>query len=531
MRKVGKLLAASVLSAALLGGNGAWAASLSKDGVAGSDDQILTNVSTYAGTGDFGSYNAERLGSSFRGVFGLLAAKDGSMIATDQKNHLLRQVAGAKVNTFAGIILQKDVKGFPVGARIDGKADSSLFQEPAGIAADAQGNIYVADSANNAIRKIDTQGQVTTLAGNGVLGSMDGVGEKAGFYNPEDVAVAADGTIYVADSLNHLIRSISPAGAVTTLTGASTRAVEVAPGQYTMAGDYKDGDIKTALFNEPTGLALDAKGNLYVSDSGNQRIRYIDFAAGKVTTVAGAAVSGDNSLYGKNALYAPGDFADGDALKSLFNYPMGIAVTDEGGLVIADSLNHSVRYLLGGKVTTLAGDAAQKSGELDGADRSAEFNRPTDVAVATDGSIFVADSFNNKIRKIDLYHLPANLPQNDNVKVVNGSILIQFDVQPEIANGRTMVPVRAITEALGYTVSFRDSDRSVQLTKGNVTIELYIDKTGIKRVEKGKPEVAKETDVAPYIKEDSTFVPIRFFAEEIGLNVQWNNATRTAIIR
>ncbi|UUZ79962.1 copper amine oxidase N-terminal domain-containing protein [Paenibacillus sp. P26] len=102
---------------------------------------------------------------------------------------------------------------------------------------------------------------------------------------------------------------------------------------------------------------------------------------------------------------------------------------------------------------------------------------------------------------------------------------------PEIVNGRTMVPVRAIAEALGYKVGFDESTRTVQLVKDAVTIELYVGRTGIRRMEQGKGPVMKPTDTEPYIKQDLTYVPVRFFAEETGLDVQWNDANRTVILR
>ncbi|MDF2961576.1 MAG: repeat protein [Paenibacillus sp.] len=532
MKRTGKLLVISVLAASFMGGTTVFGANLSKDGIKGSEDQLLTDVTTYAGSGDFGSLNADRLSSTFRNPSSLLILQDGSMLVTDTRNHVVRKISGASVVNYAGVILKKDEKGFPVGGLLDGKPDFSIFQEPSGIAADAAGNVYIADAANNAIRKIDSAGQVMTVAGNGIIGSSDSNGAAASFNHPQDIAVKPDGTVFVADTLNHVIRSISPAGQVSTLTAPSTRTVEVTPGQAVAAGDLADGEIKSAKFNEPSGLAIDNKGNLYVSDSGNQRIRYIDFEQNQVTTVAGSSRAADgNGIYEKSALYAAGDFADGEASKALFDFPRGLALTEEGGLVIADSLNHSIRYLIDGKVTTLAGKGFQKPGETDGPDRSALFQKPTDVAVSPEGTLFVTDAFNNKIRRIDPFKLPSNLPQDETVKVVAGSQLISFEVRPEIVNGRTMVPVRAITEALGYKVGYEESNRSVQLTKDDITIELYVDKTGIKKMEKNMPAVNKETDAAPYIKDDTTYVPIRFFAEEIGLDVQWYDPAKTAILR
>lgn len=526
MNKVVKLLTVSILSSALFGGTSAWGASISADSLRGANGQVLTSLSTQAGITGLGSENGAGLSASFRIPSGLAVLPDGAVLISDTRNHEIRKWTGGQVSVYAGAFFEMNDKGFPKGSLLDGKSDLSLFQEPQGIAVDGKGNVYVADSGNHAIRKIDASGQVTTIAGNGVLGKSDGKGKEAAFYHPMDVAVAADGTLYVADTLNHLIRSISPAGEVKTLNAVSTRVVEVTPGQVVPAGDFADGDLNNAKFNEPSAIALDAKGNLYVSDSGNQRIRYVDLEKGLVTTVAGAGTSA-----GKSDLYAPGGYEDGEALKAQFNFPMGIALSSEGGLLIADSQNHSVRYLLDGKVITLAGMKNQTTGYMDGIEGNAGLNRPTDVAPLPDGSIMVADSYNNKLRKISLYQLPSNLPQDNNIKVVVDQKWIEFDAAPEIVNDRTMVPVRAITEALGYTVTFNDENRAVQLSKNGVTVELYIDRTGVKRMEQGKEAVVKATDVEPYIKQDRTYVPIRFFAEEIGLDVQWNDAARTAILR
>lgn len=531
MNKPLKLIAAPLLAAALLlGGTAAYGAGIDK-AIVGSEGQALAQVSTYAGKGVLGEANGKAAEATFRAPWSLLPLADGSVLVADARSHLIRKLAGGEVSTFAGITIGRDAYNYPIGALLDGQAATAVFQQPKGLAADGKGNIYVADTENHAIRKIDSKGIVTTLAGNGVLGGKDGKGKEASFYSPQDVAASADGTVYVADTLNHAIRKIAADGTVTTLNALSGRVVEAAPGQLVAAGDFADGPLSKAKFNEPAGLAIDAKGNLYVSDSGNQVIRYIDFASNTVTTVAGSAAV----KYGNSELYVPGDFADGAAAAARFDFPRGLAVTADGGLLIADSLNHSIRYLKNGIVNTVAGEPNAYEGDADGTERNAKLHNPTDVAVLGDGSLLVADAYNNKIRKIDFYALPASIVNDGNVKVAYGNRKIDFDVQPEITDGRTMVPVRAITEALGFDVKYNEDaqtgERTVDLSKGDTTIRLTIDKRELKKSVNGAAGTVKEIDTAPYIKEDLTFVPVRFFAEELGLDVQWDDATRTVILR
>ncbi|MNR24906.1 hypothetical protein D3C85_1420220 [compost metagenome] len=147
--------------------------------------------------------------------------------------------------------------------------------------------------------------------------------------------------------------------------------------------------------------------------------------------------------------------------------------------------------------------------------------------------MIIADASNNKIRKIAPYQLPSDVSNDGQVKVVSGNKLIAFDAQPEIQDGRTMVPVRAISETFGYKVTYieKDGKSIVQLAKGDLTVELTIGETGIVRKQTGTQDLKVETDVAPYVKQDRTYVPIRFFAEQIGLDVQWDAPNQTAILR
>jgi sugar lactone lactonase YvrE len=529
MNRLKKTAMTLCIAVSLTGVQNVWAAE-DQPIAKGENGQWLTTVQLHAGTGELGETDGAANAATFRSPNGLLLLEDGSVLVSDEKNQLIRRLHNGQVETFAGVVIGFDNYGYPTGAWVDGDTETSLFREPAGMDADSEGNIYVADAGNHAIRKIDKEGKVTTIAGHGIIGHEDGKGDAASFYFPQDVAAAADGTLYVADTLNHSIRKITSDGTVTTISGVPNRAVSLSPGQADFAGDYRDGTISEALFNEPSGLALDEKGNLYVSDKGNQRIRYIDFDNDRVSTVAGASMASAESIY-EGWLHAPGGFADGDADQALFNFPKGIALTKEGGLFIADSLNHSIRYLYEGRVTTIAGDIAQYSGKKDGIDRYSGLQSPSDVAVLPDDTVLVADAYNNSLRLITPYRLAAALKEEETLKIFKDEKRIEFDTDPEISNGRTMVPVRAITEALGFEVKFLGEEQIVQLSQGDKTIELYVGQTKMRKLVANQVEKETAIDASPYIKNDRTYVPLRFFSEELGLDVQWIGEYRAVILR
>jgi len=477
-----------------------------------------------AGSGQYDELNGAAAEASFRHPGGVLVLKDGSVLVADTGNHRIRIVKDGQVSHFAGteVSVLFDDAGLPVGALGDGTSDLSFFWSPVGLAADAKGNVYVADKDNHAIRKIDAAGNVTTLAGNGVLGLEDGKGEAAAFYAPSDVAVDAAGNVYVADTLNHAIRKIDPSGSVTTLNALSERTVEVFDGVIDEAGDFKDGTLAQALFNEPAGLAIDPKGNLYVSDTGNQRIRYIDFAAGTVTTVAGGGT------YADEALYVEGFYVDGAAADARFYSPKGLALDKDGGLYIADSLNHSIRYLKDGKVVTVVGNANGEYGVVNGVDEKAQVDYPSDVAIDASGNLYVADMYNNKIRKVEFYALPNGWTANGSIRVLYNNKAVTFDAQPEIRSSRTMVPVRAIAEAMGYDVAFEGND--IVLTGASGTIKLTVGKLEVTQTV-GKTTKTVAIDAAPYVEGSRTYVPVRFFAEQIGVAVDWHAETTTVLLR
>ena len=224
------------------------------------------------------------------------------------------------------------------------------------------------------IRKVSATGVVTTLAGSINSGSTDGLGSAASFYRPTGLAVDASGNVYVADCYNYKIRKISPLGVVTTLAGSGS------------AGSA-DGIGSAASFNCPYGVALDAQGNLYVGDQYNDKIRKIS-PSGAVTTFAGTSTG----------------YVDGTANTAQFKSPTGIAVDASGNVYVADQDNNMIRKISpSGIVTSLAGNGSPFGlgrGSADGIGSAASFYYPTGVTVDISGNVYVADMFNNKIRKV-----------------------------------------------------------------------------------------------------------------------------------
>jgi hypothetical protein len=255
----------------------------------------------------------------------------------------------------------------------DGAGTAARFNLPIAIAADAAGTLYVADTYNHVIRKVTPSGVVSTLAGALVPGSTDGVQTLARFREPLGIAVDGGGNVYVADGGNHTIRKISPAGEVSTLAGS--------PG---LAGSA-DGVGSSARFNAPQQIAVDAAGNVYVADYLNHTLRKVS-AAGVVTTLAGTAgVAGS---------------ADGFGTAAQFFWIAGVAVTPAGEVFVADQGNHTIRRIsVAGEVTTLAGRAGAP-GALDGAGAAARFHNPWAIAVDAAGTLYVTEQVNNTVRRV-----------------------------------------------------------------------------------------------------------------------------------
>jgi sugar lactone lactonase YvrE len=269
----------------------------------------------------------------------------------------------------------------------DGTGSVGLFANPSDVAIDTAGNLYVADTSNNTVRKITVPvpplypsvanpvGVVTTLAGQaGVTGSSDGSGTAARFNHPAGVAVDGTSNVYVADTDNNEIRKVTTAGVVSTLAGRAGNAGSA------------DGSGSAASFNGPSGIVADATGNLYVADTLNHTIRKVT-SAGVVTTIAGiASASG---------------FADATGSAARFHGPQGLALDASGNLFVADTNNNAIRKIAiaTGVVTTVTGQSGI-AGSLDGASSQAQFHFPSGVGVDPSGNLFVADTDNHTLREI-----------------------------------------------------------------------------------------------------------------------------------
>ena len=260
-----------------------------------------------------------------------------------------------------------------LGGSTDGTGSTARFQNPRGIAVDAVGNVFVADTGSNTIRKISSSGLVSTFAGSaGRAGSANGTGAAASFFGPQGLTADASGTIFITEN-NHTIRRITSGAVVTTLAGLPA------------VNGTTDGIGSAARFNVPSGVALDSAGNLYVADSSNHTIRKIS-ASGTVTTLAGSPD-------------LPGT-ADGTGAGARFNLPSGVAIDAAGNLYVADFANHTIRKITGaGVVSTLAGTPGT-SGASNGAGLAARFSYPSGIAVDASGRIFVADQSNHTIRAV-----------------------------------------------------------------------------------------------------------------------------------
>jgi sugar lactone lactonase YvrE len=323
---------------------------------------VTGNITTFAGNATPGYLDGTGVGAQFNNPNGVAVDAQGNIYVSDTFNNRIRKItANGTVTTIAG----NGVAGYTDAS---GVAANAEFYGPQGLTVDAQGNIFVADFGNNVIRKITPAGVISTVAGNTIAGYVDGVATTvAEFFNPAAVAVDAQGNLYVADYNNNMIRKVTSAGVVSTVAGTRT------PGYLNATVNTTTG--VNAAFRNPAGIVVDATGNIFVADIGNSAIREITPAA-VVTTVAGGTVQ-----------------------SALLGYPAGIAIDATGNLFITDESGRIIE-LTAAKVLYVLAGASNVAGFADGAGTAAQFNAPQGICVDASGNIYVADYNNNRIRKV-----------------------------------------------------------------------------------------------------------------------------------
>jgi streptogramin lyase len=331
---------------------------------------------TIAGDGAPGWADGSVTTARFADPFGIAIARDGTIYVADGGNsNRIRRIGEGFVTTFAG-----GEEGFA-----DGQGRHARFHTPSALAIDDEGNLLVADTGNHAIRKISPDARVTTIAGTGVAGYRDGPARQAQFDAPIGVAVDARGQVFVADSYNDRIRRIGVDGRVVTIAGAGTFG-------------FADGASSAARFDTPSAVAVFPTGEVFIADTGNDAIRRID-VDGTVSTIA----------------VLPGSH---DALVR----PLGLAITHDGFLY-ASARGRVVQIAPDGRVLPIAGAGP---GWADGDGSTARFNMPAGLALDRDGDIYVAESGSYLIRRIRdraRMHVMPSSPGDDEARPGAGAVL------------------------------------------------------------------------------------------------------------
>ena len=387
--------------------------------ISSSWDNVVREVSagiitTIAGTGTPGytGDNGSAAAAQLNNPFGLAVDSDGNLYIADTGNNVVREISAGIINTVAG----NGTRGF---AGDNGPATTALLSSPKSIAVDASGNLYIADTGNNRVRSVSA-GVIGTVAGNGVLGFMgdNGPAVSAQLNVPNGIALDASGNLYIADYNNDCIRKVA-AGIISTIAGKGT------PG---FSGD--GGLAAQAQLNLPYVIAFDPTGNLYIADFGNNRLRIVG-VNGVIYTAAGNGTAGFNGDSGSPVsaqLHFPSGiafdtagnlyFADyennrvreiasgvittvaGDGTVAQLNQPSAVAFDSSGNLYIADTGNNRIRKVTAGTMTTFAGNGTAGFSGDNGPAASAELNQPSGIAFDSSGNLYIADSANNRVRKV-----------------------------------------------------------------------------------------------------------------------------------
>ncbi|MEM6804591.1 MAG: PKD domain-containing protein, partial [Bacteroidota bacterium] len=339
----------------------------------------------------------------FNNPHGIAVDGQGYVYIADRWNHKIK-----KYDPYTGTVSTLAGTG-DIGAD-NGPGATARFYSPWGLACDSAGNVYVADTKNQLIRKIDTNGMVSTIAGTGSFGVADGPAAAARFADPTGIAIAADGTIYVCDHVAHTIRRITTNGNVSTIAGKA------------FIDGYADGPGLQARFFRPYGIEMDWDGSILIADEWNHRIRRVQ-PTGFTSTIAGSGLLGSD---------------DGPASQARFNYPWDLVSDQDGAIYVMDGYNYVIRKIEGDSVITYAGEAGNVGG-IDGYGIEASFSGATAISMDhRDNTLYVGDAFNELIRKVEPspgINLLAKTyyPNGDSITYYHGDTLCLGDALTYVA--------------------------------------------------------------------------------------------------
>jgi len=428
---------------------------LSGGGNRRSTDNMSATIITVAGNGN-GGYDGDGgpATSAALGAFGVAVGSGGSIYIVDKFGCRIRRVGSdGVITTFAG----NGNDGFGGDG---GPATQASLSEPEAVAAGPDGSIYIVDSENNRIRRVGPDGIISTIAGNGNFeyGGDGGPAIQASLFYPVAVAAGPDGSIYIAEAKSYRIRRVGPDGIITTVAGN---------GSFDYGGD--GGPATQASLSEPDGVAVGFDGSIYIADMGARRVRRVGLD-GIITTFAGNGVtdySGDG----------------GPATQASFFGPNAVAVSPDGSIYIADMYNYRVRRVgTDGIITSVAGNGNQGYSGDGGAATRASLGLPDAVAVGPDGNVYIADIANNRIRRVgpalpgvslDTFYVPSE----------DGSELYIFN-----GSGKHLRTLNTLTGAALFSFGYDSGGRLISVTDGDGNV------TTIERDSSGNPTAI----VAPF---------------------------------
>lgn len=410
------------------------------------ESSSVAAISTVAGIGrnGFSGDNGPATSADIGIPSGVAAGSDGSIYFADTSNHRVRRIApDGIISTVAGT----STRGFSGDG---GPATQARLYSPADVAVGPDGSLYIADRGNYNVRKVRPDGVISTVAGNGDyrFSGDGGLATQAGM-EPYGVAVGSEGELYIADRANSRIRRVDAAGYVTTIAGTSNSG---------FSGD--GGPANQARLLSPTGVAVGAEGSIYVVDRGNGRIRVVS-PRGLITTIAGRGGSGGFSGDG------------GLALNAEFNGPYRVAVARDGSIYVSDVGNNRVRWIGSeGVVTTLAGNGVSAFSGDGGHSPQASLALPEGVAVGPDGDIYIADSYNSRIRRV-----ASAMPGT-----ATSDILMPSEDANEVyvftGAGRHLRTLEALTGGLRYQFSYDSNGHIASVTDGSGNVTL-VERSGV----------------------------------------------------